>query len=73
MLGYTGLTSTARKVLIGTLSLSFASSFMAKSGQVSKKYDELYDLAVIGGGSGGLATAFEANKHGANVIVIDFV
>jgi hypothetical protein len=23
-----------------------------------KKYDEVYDLAVIGGGSGGLATAF---------------
>lgn len=24
----------------------------------SKNYDQLYDLAVIGGGSGGLATAF---------------
>ncbi len=24
----------------------------------NKNYDEVYDLAVIGGGSGGLATAF---------------
>jgi len=39
----------------------------------TKTYEQLYDLAVIGGGSGGLATAFEANKHGLNVIVIDYV
>ena len=32
-----------------------------------------YDLAVIGGGSGGLSTAFEASKHGLNVLVIDYV
>jgi pyruvate/2-oxoglutarate dehydrogenase complex dihydrolipoamide dehydrogenase (E3) component len=30
-------------------------------------------LAVIGGGSGGLATAFEAAKHGLKTIVIDYV
>jgi ribulose 1,5-bisphosphate synthetase/thiazole synthase len=38
-----------------------------------KKYEDEYDLAIIGGGSGGLATAFEANKHGVKVIVIDYV
>jgi alkyl hydroperoxide reductase subunit AhpF len=38
-----------------------------------KKYDDVYDLAVIGGGSGGLATAFEASKHGLRTIVIDYV
>jgi len=32
-----------------------------------------YDLVVIGGGSGGLACAKEAVKHGAKVAVLDFV
>jgi pyruvate/2-oxoglutarate dehydrogenase complex dihydrolipoamide dehydrogenase (E3) component len=39
----------------------------------TKKYDKEYDLAIIGGGSGGLATAFEASKYGLSVIVIDYV
>lgn len=30
-------------------------------------------MAVIGGGSGGLATAFEAAKYGLKVIVVDYV
>ena len=32
-----------------------------------------YDLVVIGGGSGGLATSKEAAAHGAKVAVLDFV
>ena len=32
-----------------------------------------YDLVVIGGGSGGLAAAKEAAKHGAKVACLDFV
>ena len=32
-----------------------------------------YDFAVIGGGSGGLAAAKEAAKHGKKVVVFDFV
>jgi heterodisulfide reductase subunit A-like polyferredoxin len=35
--------------------------------------DDMYDVAVIGGGSGGLATAFEAANHGLKTIVIDYV
>ena len=51
-----------------------ASSFVPRNIKtMEKKYDEEYDLAVIGGGSGGLASAFEANKHGLKTIVIDFV
>lgn len=38
-----------------------------------EKYQQEFDLAVIGGGSGGLATAFEAAKYGLKVIVVDFV
>ena len=32
-----------------------------------------YDLAVIGGGSGGMACAKEAAKHGAKVVLFDYV
>jgi thioredoxin reductase (NADPH) len=32
-----------------------------------------YDLAVIGGGSGGLACAKEAARHGAKVVLFDYV
>jgi len=33
----------------------------------------MYDLLVLGGGSGGLAAAKEAVELGANVAVLDFV
>lgn len=33
----------------------------------------MYDLVVIGGGSGGLAAAKEATELGAKVAVLDFV
>lgn len=52
-----------------SVSASSAKTFSSNA----KKYDELYDLAVIGGGSAGLATAFEASKHGLKTIVIDYV
>lgn len=41
--------------------------------QAVAEFKGQYDLAVIGGGSGGLAAAFEANKYGLKVIVIDYV
>ena len=37
----------------------------------SAGYD--YDLAVIGGGSGGMAAAKEAARHGAKVVLFDYV
>ncbi len=32
-----------------------------------------FDLAVIGGGSGGMACAKKAAKHGAKVVLFDYV
>ena len=55
------------------MSMACSYSFIKDPLAATKSYNHLYDLAVIGGGSGGLATAFEANKHGLNVIVVDFV
>jgi thioredoxin reductase (NADPH) len=47
-------------------------SIMVDDGhQPNHGYD--YDLVVIGGGSGGMAAAKEAAKHGAKVVCLDFV
>jgi len=70
---YSGLGMNCKRAMIGTLSLAFSSTFVKNPIAAIKTYDSEYDLAVIGGGSGGLATAFEANKYGLKVIVIDFV
>lgn len=32
-----------------------------------------YDVAVIGGGSGGLSFSFEAKKQGLSTVVFDFM
>eukprot|EP01138_Halocafeteria_seosinensis_P002358 gb/GECG01002415.1/.p1 GENE.gb/GECG01002415.1/~~gb/GECG01002415.1/.p1 ORF type:complete len:598 (+),score=44.62 gb/GECG01002415.1/:1-1794(+) len=36
-------------------------------------HDFMYDLIVVGGGSGGLASAREAAKHGAKVALVNYV
>jgi thioredoxin reductase (NADPH) len=72
-LNYSGAATALKRSLLSAASVAFSASFVKDPLAVSKKYGSVYDLAVIGGGSGGLATAFEANKHGLNVIVIDFV
>lgn len=41
--------------------------------EIERKHNYNFDLAVLGGGSGGLACAKEAAKHGAKVVVFDFV
>ena len=48
-----------------------ASSSSSSSHESDVKYD--YDLAVIGGGSGGLACSKQAAQLGAKVCVFDFV
>jgi thioredoxin reductase (NADPH) len=70
---YTGAAAAIRRSFLGAAGVALSFSFLKDPLATVKHYDHLYDLAVIGGGSGGLATAFEANKHGLNVIVIDFV
>lgn len=46
------------KKLFVSMMLSASVSFVPKKVVNAKKYDEVFDLAVIGGGSGGLSTAF---------------
>ena len=46
------------KQLFCSFLASASFSFIPRSVQTATKYDQLYDLAVIGGGSGGLSTAF---------------
>jgi hypothetical protein len=70
---YSPTIANIRRSFIGALGMAFSYSFLKDPLASVKHYDQVYDLAVIGGGSGGLATAFEANKHGLEVIVIDFV
>lgn len=60
-----------KNALIGSVAYLASSSIRMKVDP--KRYQQEFDLAVIGGGSGGLATAFEAAKYGLNVIVVDYV
>lgn len=50
-----------------------ADSFSTNIDVVSADHGYDYDLVVIGGGSGGLATGREAAKLGAKVAILDFV
>jgi len=50
-----------------------STSQLSTSATDPAKMSTRYDLAVIGGGSGGLAAAKEAAKHGKKVVVFDFV
>ncbi len=50
---------------------STSASMMVTEPPVDTEFD--YDLVVIGGGSGGLATSKEAAKYGAKVAVLDYV
>ena len=35
--------------------------------------EDVFDVAVIGGGSGGISFSFEANKLGLSTVLLDYV
>lgn len=43
----------------------------AEAADIPKKWDETYDIVVVGSGFAGLAAAYEAKKAGASVIVLE--
>ena len=43
----------------------------AEAAMLPKKWDETYDVVVIGSGFAGLAAAYEAKKAGASVVVFE--
>lgn len=57
-LTYTKVSNYARRSIISAIGAAFSFSIIKNPLAVTKSYDHIYDLAVIGGGSGGLATAF---------------
>ena len=68
-----GSTEEAQSVLTSGLEedLIFTDAETVSESISELEYD--YDLVVIGGGSGGLASAKEARKYGKKVAVLDFV
>ncbi|MDP2852716.1 MAG: flavocytochrome c [Smithellaceae bacterium] len=43
----------------------------AEAAAIPKKWDETYDVVVIGSGFAGLAAAYEAKKAGASVVILE--
>jgi flavocytochrome c len=43
----------------------------AASAKLPKKWDETYDVVIIGSGFAGLAAAYEAKKAGASVVILE--
>jgi hypothetical protein len=64
----TGMGSV-RRLGGGFLDLGALTASISKPAQAGRKFD----VAVIGGGSGGLACAKEAALHGASVVLFDHV
>ena len=48
-----------------------AAPWTAEAAAIPKKWDETYDVVVIGSGFAGLAAAYEAKKAGASVVVLE--
>ncbi len=70
-----GLKPTFSRLIKNSLicSVAYLASNSIKMKINPQKYKQEFDLAIIGGGSGGLATAFEAAKYGLKVIVVHYV
>ncbi len=60
--------AVAAASIIGGLSLSASE---AEAALLPKKWDETYDVVVIGSGFAGLAAAYEAKKAGASVVILE--
>jgi flavocytochrome c len=45
--------------------------WQAEAAAIPKKWDEAYDVVVVGSGFAGLAAAYEAKKAGASVVVLE--
>ncbi len=66
-----------RRPIVPTLSVTAAAASLTFArpsfGSRNMSTTPEYDLAVIGGGSGGMAAAKEAAAHGAKVVLFDYV
>ena len=66
----TGGAAATAAIAVGGLSL-LPSKAEAACDNMPKKWDDTYDVIVVGSGFAGLAAAIEAKNAGANVVVID--
>jgi len=64
----TGGAVAAAGIVTSGLSLNAAKS---EAAAMPKKWDETYDVVVIGSGFAGLAAAYEAKKAGASVVILE--
>jgi flavocytochrome c len=66
----TGGVAAVAGMAVGGLAVSTGEA-AAAAGSMPKKWDETYDVVVIGSGFAGLAAAIEAKNAGASVIVLE--
>ncbi len=63
-----GATAAVAGLATGGMSLA---PWTAEAAALPKKWDETYDVVVVGSGFAGLAAALEAKKAGASVIILE--
>ena len=66
----TGGVAATAAVAAGSINI-LPSTAEAAAGAMPKKWDETYDVVVVGSGFAGLAAAIEAKNAGANVAIIE--
>ena len=64
----TGGAAAAAGFVAGGLTLSARD---AQAAAVPKKWNEAFDVVIIGSGFAGLAAAYEAKKAGASVVILE--
>ncbi len=63
-----GATAAVAGLATGGMTLA---PWTAQAAALPKKWDETYDVVIIGSGFAGLAAAYEAKKAGASVVVLE--